>query len=399
MNTSLGIFMALLPILIPLYKHEYMIDKWSIGLLISSQGLGSLIGGLFFSYFSDSKGRKISLMSALLTCIVSSILCTMFDNFYIFLTLRLTAAIGYGGLMPVGITYLTEYLPDKSRAFYLIIMDVFRNVGGLAAILVAMFIGDNWRLFVLSPVPVFVLCVCLLIFIMPESSRYLLYKNKIEKLVKTLNKMCLVNGKSFNVEHAGSSQQENLETSNIKVKPNKKEVKIFNDLFCKKASTTYPLMMIWFFPAFGTGVFVFLPEIMLMQNFTMNDVYVVQSFTMIIPMVGSFLSSLFVDTFGRKQLISMCSMISGISLFIFIIIPEEKIKLYTYVVVIGCFALFMKVLKAVTQTYTPELYSTSIRTTALGFMSAIDRFAGILQPVIFTSIIYLSVKWAMVAFG
>jgi len=61
-NISLGIYGGVLPFLIPLVKKDIQMDQWEVGLLISGYGLGSLIGGLFFSYLSDLKGRKFSLL-------------------------------------------------------------------------------------------------------------------------------------------------------------------------------------------------------------------------------------------------------------------------------------------------------------------------------------------------
>ena len=72
MNMSSGVFAALMPFLIPFYKKDIFINEWDIGLLISSQGFGSLVGSLFFSFLSDICGRKVSLILALLSCIVFS---------------------------------------------------------------------------------------------------------------------------------------------------------------------------------------------------------------------------------------------------------------------------------------------------------------------------------------
>lgn len=102
--------------------------------------------------------------------------------------------------MPVSITYLTEYLPDHRRAFYLIVMEIFKNLGGLLAIIVAAVSSDSWRFFVLSPVPMFVINLFLMQIMLPESIRYLLFKDDFGKVVQTLNEMCEKNGKNFIVE-------------------------------------------------------------------------------------------------------------------------------------------------------------------------------------------------------
>ena len=59
----------------------------------------------------------------------------------------------------------------------------------------------------------------------------------------------------------------------------------------------------------------------------------------------------------------------------------------------------MRVLKSVTTAYTPELYSTLKRTSALGLMNGADRAASVLQPVIFSSLVYSSFKLAMAGYG
>lgn len=188
-NVSLGIFAGLLPFLIPLVKIEIELNHWEVGLLISAQSLGSMFGGLCFSYFSDLKGRKLSLIGGLFTTISCSFLCTLFTTFYPFLVFRFGCGIGYGGILPVGVTYLTEYLPDNNRGFWLIIMEIFRNVGGICCIAVAAISGNNWRFFVLAPVGIMVITFLVIVFCLPESSRYLLYKGNTDAVIGLFKRM------------------------------------------------------------------------------------------------------------------------------------------------------------------------------------------------------------------
>lgn len=188
-NISLGIFAGLLPFLIPLVKIEIELKTFEVGMLISAQSLGSMLGGLVFSYFSDLKGRKLSLLGGLGTTIICSILCTYFTHFYPFLLFRFGAGVGYGGVLPVGVTYLTEYLPDSNRGFWLLIMEIFRNVGGVVCILAAYVSENSWRFFVLAPVSVMIINMLFIIFALPESSRYLLYKGDTNAVVELFKHM------------------------------------------------------------------------------------------------------------------------------------------------------------------------------------------------------------------
>mmetsp|Transcript_19187 Transcript_19187/g.18844 ORF Transcript_19187/g.18844 Transcript_19187/m.18844 type:complete len:159 (+) Transcript_19187:866-1342(+) len=157
--------------------------------------------------------------------------------------------------------------------------------------------------------------------------------------------------------------------------------------------------MLWFFPAFGMGVFIFLPEIMLQLEFTMNEIYILNSFLLLLPMLGIFITTIIIDSFGRKQLISISSLISGLSLMCFLLYPQGTKKIIMFYVILGVFSIFMKVYRSVTYAYTPEVYSTSTRTSAVGVMSAADRFASIIQPIIFSNLVYTSFKLSLACFG
>ena len=46
-------------------------------------------------------------------------------------------------------------------------------------------------------------------------------------------------------------------------------------------------------------------------------------FLSIIPVFGYLISSFFVDTFGRKEVISLCSLVSGLSLITFTFLHDQ----------------------------------------------------------------------------
>ena len=390
---SLGLYITMLSFLIPFYKKDIFINEWEVGILISTQGVGSLLGGVVFSYISDNYGRKFSLIIALTTAITTSIVSSFLNTFYPFLLLRSITSLGYGGIAPVGVTYLTEYLPDNRRGFFIVGLDVFRGIGSTMVVLASKVSSEEWRLFVLTPVPLFLLGLIVIIFFLPESSRYLLYSNNIEKLIKNLNEMCRQNGRPMEIRYSNRDEDDDKHASNLMGS------KIYYDVLWKKWSTTMPLIGLWFFPAFGTGVLVFLPEILLQRGYSMNEIYMIFGFLSFIPVFGYIVSSIFIDTFGRRQVLSICSLIAGLSLMTFIVFNDQAIKLSVLYVVLGTYIIFMKVLKSVTTTYTPELYSTSTRTSALGLMNGADRAASILQPMIFSSIVYTSLTLAMAGYG
>jgi AAHS family benzoate transporter-like MFS transporter len=187
-----------------------------------------MLGGLIFSYFSDLKGRKMSLVAGLATTIVCSIMCTLFTEVWPFLLFRFGAGLGYGGVLPVGVTYLTEYLPDSNRGFYLITMEIFRNVGGVVCIIAASYSENNWRFFVLAPVGVMFFTLSFIVWALPESSRYLLYKGDTDAVVKLFGRMCEQNSKNFRVTFCAIDDEDD------KIMKERQSTSIINNLIVKK---------------------------------------------------------------------------------------------------------------------------------------------------------------------
>ena len=224
---SMGLFVAMLSFLIPFYKKDIFINEWEVGFLIASQGAGTLVGGILFSYISDIYGRKFSLIAALLTAISSSIAWSFLNTFYPFLVMRFITTLGYGGIAPVGVTYLAEYLPDNQRGFYIVGLDIFRSIGALLIVPASKLSYEEWRVFVLTPVPLYLLCLIVIIMFLPESSRYLLFTNKIEKLIDNLNDMCRENKRKILIRHSIKESED--QNHNLKLK----KVRIFDDIIMK----------------------------------------------------------------------------------------------------------------------------------------------------------------------
>lgn len=96
----------------------------------------------------------------------------------------------------------------------------------------------------------------------------------------------------------------------------------------------------------------------------------------------------------------MSSLITGLSLLTFCTFPAgQRITIIVFYVVFGVYSLFMKILRSVTYLYTPEVYSTSIRSSALAVMNVFDKFASIGQPLAMAFIIYTSFRLSMAVFG
>lgn len=251
-------------------------------------------------------------------------------------------------------------------------MEIFRSVGLFVCTAIAFIANGSWRFLIWSPIILVCLALYFMIFHMHESSRYLMSVNDMKGVTEYLNTMAKVNRRDIKVNYLYTDvDQEKLDE-----RPQKGVcLKLFGR---KMVRTSLSLIIVWSAQAFGSGVFLWLPAMMFADKYGESEIYVFMMVLSLIPIASIYTASYFVDTLGRRFLLMMSSLITGLSLLTFIAFPANtRISIIVFYVIFGAYSLFMKVLRSVTYLYTPEVYSTSVRSTALAIMNVFDKIASI----------------------
>jgi SP family xylose:H+ symportor-like MFS transporter len=176
------------------------------GFNISSALIGCIIGGSIGGYISQGMGRKNGLILAALLFIISAIGSALPDklNFLgsedicIFMVYRIIGGIGVGLASMLSPMYIAEISPAEIRG-RLVSFNQFAIIFGMLVVyFVNYFIAkgqlqvwiDNigWRwMFASETIPAFLFLIML--FFVPETPRYLMYKNKEVKALQVLSKI------------------------------------------------------------------------------------------------------------------------------------------------------------------------------------------------------------------
>ncbi|KAG2177534.1 hypothetical protein INT44_008046 [Umbelopsis vinacea] len=158
---------------------------------------------------------------------------------------------------------------------------------------------------------------------------------------------------------------------------------LFND---KWRVTTILVWAIWTFTAVAYTMFnVFLPKYLEMLGFageappTRADVYWDYMVYSIAGVPGSVIASWMIETrLGRKGTMALSAFGSAIALFVFSVISSRITMLLSSSAV----SFLATLLYAVIYGYTPEVFTTEVRGTAVGTASALGRIAGIISPIV-----------------
>ncbi|MEO6038028.1 MAG: MFS transporter [Saprospiraceae bacterium] len=85
-------------------------------LLISTQMIGLLLGGILFGILGDKKGRLQVLFGSILLYSIANILNGMVTTMPQYLILRFLAGVGLAGELGAGLTLVSELLPKEKRS-------------------------------------------------------------------------------------------------------------------------------------------------------------------------------------------------------------------------------------------------------------------------------------------
>ncbi|TWW60401.1 Synaptic vesicle 2-related protein [Takifugu flavidus] len=186
--------MMILSILAPQLHCEWRLLSLEVALLTSAVFIGMMISSSLWGNISDRYGRKTGLKLSVLWTMFYGLMSAFAPIYGWILVLRALVGFGIGGA-PQSVTLYAEFLPMKSRATCILLIEIFWAVGTvfevLLAILVMPTLGWRWLLG-LSTIPLFIFAI--LCFWLPESARYDVLTGNQEKALATLKRIATENG-------------------------------------------------------------------------------------------------------------------------------------------------------------------------------------------------------------
>ncbi|MDR0327791.1 MAG: MFS transporter, partial [Planctomycetaceae bacterium] len=200
-------------------KKEFFLNDWWLGLTVAAALIGTILGAATAQFPSNRFGRKPTLIVMAILYFVSAILCACPWNlgtlgthdWMLFLFARFIGGIAVGASSVVSPLYTTEISPAKSRGF-LVACTQFNIVFGIllaffSNYLIARYLansfpataGMEWR-WMLGVQAIPSALFFILLFIVPESPRWLIAKGKTEKALPILRKLGTDEGRTVEEE-------------------------------------------------------------------------------------------------------------------------------------------------------------------------------------------------------
>jgi SP family xylose:H+ symportor-like MFS transporter len=201
---------------LPFLKTQFGLSEYWEGFATASLALGAIAGCIIAGKIADKKGRRPGLLLAAAVFGISSLLMSFAPNRDFFIAARFVAGIGVGMASMLSPMYIAEIAPAKYRGVMVAINQLTIVLGILVTNLVNYSLrnmgDDAWRwMFGLGAIP------SLLFFIgvlwLPESPRWLMLKQKLDKASLVLTK---IGGEAFSKKTIADIQQSFQNTAKVK---------------------------------------------------------------------------------------------------------------------------------------------------------------------------------------
>ncbi|EGW33779.1 uncharacterized protein SPAPADRAFT_133757 [Spathaspora passalidarum NRRL Y-27907] len=384
--------------------------------LTLAQNLGLLMGALIWSLSSDIIGRRWAFNLTFLITGIWAVVAGSSPNFAALGVFCSFWSFGVGGNLPVDSAIFLEALP-KSHQWLLTVMSVWWAIGQIIANLISWGLianfscasdatichkADNkgWRYFLFTMGG---LTICMFIarfaFNVLESPRYYVARGNDEKAIHTLEKIAKINGKTCPITLADLqeidirfSNEDTTKSNKPKNKLVEEKLKKYNlshirQCFASKKLAISSALVIFTWGIIGLAFPLynaFLPYYLetrgnANQPLSVRETYRNTLIVSVLGVPGALIAGFLVELrIGRKGTLFLSLILTGIFLF-----GSTTAKTSNANLGWNCmFSFVSNIMYGVLYAYTPEVFFSKIRGTAVGLAASFNRVLGVFAPII-----------------
>ena len=334
----------------------FQLNSFWHGFTISIALIGTMIGALISAKPADKFGRKKALLFIALLYGISALGSSLSYNWIAFLIYRFIGGIAVGGSSVIGPMYIAEIAPAKIRGrlaasfqLNIVIGQVLSYVSNF--LIIQAFETNAWRWMLgaeLIPSVIFLF----LLFLIPDSPRWLVIKNDTSRAESILNKLGSVN----------PTKELNEIIESVKCFSQKTKNRFF--IKQNRIPITLAILMAVFNQLSGINAIIYYaPRIFESVGFGKDSALLQSIFIGLTLLISVIVGMSLIDKVGRKKLLLVGSV--GMFFFLSMVAGTFYMSLeggfFTLFYLIGFIAFFGMSAGAVIWVYIAEIFPNSIR--------------------------------------
>ncbi|MEN8391049.1 aromatic acid/H+ symport family MFS transporter [Acinetobacter indicus] len=363
-----GYDLAINGVVLPLLMDEWGLSAVQAGMLASTALAGMMFGAMIFGSLADKLGRK----KVIMICIVLFSGLTFAGGFASnpteFGILRFLAGLGIGGVMPNLVALTSEYAPKNMRSTLVTTMFSGYAVGGVMAALLGAWLTPSfgWEImFFIAGIPLLLLPI--IWKFLPESLMFIVKENKQEQARPIMARLA---------PEVQISNETKFELHQVDVPEAANVVSLF------KRGRALNTLLFWlaFFTCLLTmyALSSWLPKLMMAAGYSMDNSLMFMMVMNVGAVVGIVGGGILADRFHLKPVLMFLGIMGAIvmSLMGF---QSNQFLLYILVFLAGAASIGSQMLL---YSYVAQYYPLAVRSTGIGWSSAIGRMGAIVGPIL-----------------
>lgn len=353
----------------------------------------SNVATLFFSYLSDSKGRKYSILWTYIVGVVPLIFCAFAPNWPVFMVLFTISGLGLTPYTALCFVLLSESAGEKYRQISSIFLLMTWGIGQILFVPIAYYYPDwNIEILYFIGLPLFVQIVTYIWIY--ESPKFMIMKRRYNEAETIIRKIADTNKKSVNAFKFSEHDQDEKNTALNEVsvqsidsvstvaQANQQEAasntghRSYNYWDLIKYPSLRKITIILSY-AYFTLYLCYYGAIFALASLGGN-VYMAAIYVNIAELVAYIISNPIVQIFKRRS--SFCVSLFALSVSCLCFFFSTSDAIFIILAMITKFAVAIGF--SITYVYTQELYPTSVRSLGVGICTFLGKFGCALAPVL-----------------
>lgn len=391
-----GFDLGIITGVIPFIQKQFNLQGFTLGWVVAIFEVGCMGGTFLTAWLTDKYGRKKMLIYTAVALMITTVGVALAQSALDLGIWRFAEGLGVGAASVLSPMYIAEIAPASIRGKLVTMNQLAIILGILLATIVSYYFGDpnnieSWRwMFGSAFVPAFIFFV--LLFIIPESPRWLVKASYHEKAEKVLHKI--------GDEHFVKKE---LEEINESLKLTGKQSS-YRELI---GHAILPILLIGFGLAIlqqfsgANNVTAYMQIIFEKANINIKNGLLNAVFFGIVFFVFTILAILLIDRMGRKKLMLVGT--SGMALFLFLLAWSFNSRsvngTLVLIFVLAYIAIYAFTLAPVTWVLLSEIFPNYIRSKALSLSSCVLWLATFLVVLISPYLLKLSPIINFIIFG
>ena len=363
-----GYDLAINGVALPLLMKDWGLTAVQAGMLASTALAGMMFGAMMFGTLADRIGRKKVIMICVFLFSTFTFAGGFATNPTEFGVLRFIAGLGIGGVLPNLVALTSEYAPKRLRSTLVTTMFSGYAMGGImAALFGSWFTADHgWQImFFIAGIPLLLLPFAWKF--LPESLTFLVKVERMAEARQMIQKIAPEQNLSSTVK---------LELTEVVV-PGGTSVKA---LYKQGRGLSTALFWLCFFMCLLTlyALGSWLPKLMMAAGYSLGS-----SLTFLLAMnigavIGTVGGGILADKFHLKPVIITLCLAGAVALSLLGFNSPQPV-IYLLVAVAGASAIGSQILL---YSYVAQYYPLSVRSTGIGWASAVGRTGAIVGPIL-----------------